>query len=563
MQVSSNTNSRRRFLATLLLFLFLTSPSARAIQSGAAPAAKPSAPLTPSEREALSRVKSETVKEIVTTLSSKEMEGRGTAQPGGDRAARYIADRFAKFGLKPLGDNGTYLQSIKFRISEVQPESNIKAGEAVLKHGEDFVLPPPHTYEQADLTGEVVFVGFGVVSPELKRDDFAGLDLKGKIVVYVTGMPKGVDEAAWNKAASTQSKVMNVFGRGAAALLIANVSQPNAPFPVLADYLSRRQVALASEPLPPFKIPPVLLAGDAGMEKLFAGTGTTYAQAFEKLMSGEPVSRALGKSATMTIRIKRGEGTSSNVVGLLEGSDPKLKEEAVVYSAHYDAYGINARGVIYPGAADNALGTGMILSIAEALSKSAKRPRRSVIFLAVTGEEYGLLGAEHWVSHPTWPLEKVVANINHDSAGTEIYAPVKRVVGWGQEHSDLGPVFEGAVAATGNIVTPDPFPEENVFTRSDHYAFVKKGVPALMLLGAPGGDPAPWLARTKKWMVTDYHSPNDVVAPGWDWSGPATLAQIGFLIGLRVANAEKAPAWLPSSPYNKPRAASSAPTIKQ
>ena len=563
MHPSSRKNIALRGLLSAALAFALSAAPALALQGGAAAVGKPAAPLTSTEREAIARVKSETVREVVTTLASKDMEGRGTAQPGADRAAQYIADKFAKFGLKPLGEGGTYLQPIKFRVTEVLPESNIKAGDATLKHGEDFVLPPPHTYEQADATGELVFAGFGVASQELKRDDLAGLDLKGKIVVYVNGRPKGVDEAAWRKAANPQVKVMSLFGRGAAAVVVANVSAPGLTFPTLADYLSRRRVSLASETVPPFKVPPVILAGNAGVEKLFAGTGGTYAQAFEKLMAGESASRALGKTATITLRLKIGEGTSSNVAGVLEGSDPKLKEEAVVYTAHYDAYGINSKGVIYPGAADNALGTGMILSIAEALAKSPKRPRRSVIFLAVTGEEYGLLGAEHWVGNPTWPIERVVANINHDSAGTEVYGPVKRVVGWGQEHSDLGAAFEGAVAATGNVVTPDPFPEENAFVRSDHYAFVKKGVPALMLLGAPGGDPAPWIARTKRWMETDYHSPKDVVLPDWDWSGPATVARVGLLIGLRVAEADKAPAWLASSPFNKPRAMNPAPAVKQ
>jgi Zn-dependent M28 family amino/carboxypeptidase len=276
------------------------------------------------------------------------------------------------------------------------------------------------------------------------------------------------------------------------------------------------------------------------------------------------VSRELGKTATLALRIKRDETTSSNVVGVLEGSDAKLKEEAIVFSAHYDAYGIDSDGRIFPGAADNALGVGTITSVAEALVKAfpkpTARPRRSIIFLAVTGEEYGLFGSEYWVAHPTWPLEKVAADINFDGIGTEIYAPVKRVVGFGAEHSDLGTTFEEVAAATGNIVTPDPLPEENAFVRSDHYAFVKKGVPALMLLGGPAGEVSAWIPRAKKWMETDYHSPSDTVKPDWDWTGPQTLAQLGMIIGLRVANADTMPAWRATSPFNKPRILPKAPT---
>lgn len=548
----------RGFIAALLTLSPLA-PAALARQGGAAsaPAKSAAATLTAAEREALARVRVETVREVATALSSKEMEGRGTAQPGGERAARYLADRFQKLGLKPLGDGGTYLQAVRFKVNQVMPETSLKAGEAVLKHGDDFVLPPPFTYDEADATGGLVFVGYGVTSEELKRDDLAGLDLKGKIVVLLSGRPSNVSEAAWQKA--NAQKVPALVGRGVAGAVIANVGSPQQPFSVVTNYLSRRQVGLANAPAIPFKLPPVVLASDAGVEKLFAGTGTTYAQALEKAKAGEFVSRDLGKPATLHVRVKREEATGSNVVAVLEGSDPKLKEEAVVYSAHYDAYGINPAGVIYPGAADNALGTSMIVAIAEALSKTSPRPRRSVIFLAVTGEEYGLLGAKHWVNNPTWPIDKVAADINHDSAGTEIYGPVKRLVGWGQEHSSLGPVFADAVAATGNSVAEDPLPEEKIFLRSDHYEFVKKGVPALMMAGFPGGDQAPHLARLKKWMDTDYHSPRDVVLPDWDWTGPQTVAQVGLLIGLRVAAADTAPAWLPSSPFNKPRGAAGTP----
>ena len=567
MQTLSDSLVYRRLCASLLMLSLLVAPAfgQQPAQSGqpstaAAAAARPAAPLTKAERDAASRLKLETIREAITTLSSKEMEGRGTAQPGGDRAARYIADRFARLGLKPLGDAGSYLQAIKFRVSQVQPETVIRAGQsATLKHGEDFALPPPYTYEQADAAGGLVVVGFGVVSPELKRDDLAALDLKDKIVVVFNGRPKGVDAPAWAKATNPQTRTMNIFGRGARAILVANLGNEQQPFSMLMNYLSRRRVSLASAPEPPFKLPPVALVSDAGLEKLFAGTGMTYAETLRKALDGEQVSRDLGKQAELSFRIRREEGTSSNVVGLLEGSDPKLKEEAVVYSAHYDAYGIDAQGRIYPGAADNALGTGMVLGIAEAFARTTPRPRRSVIFLAVTGEEYGLLGSDYWVKHPTWPIEKVAANINHDSAGTEIYAPVKRVVGWGQEHSDLGTIFEQAVVATGNIVTPDPLPEERVFYRSDHYSFARKGVPSIMLLGGPGGEINQWLPRLKKWLVTDYHSPNDTVRPDWDWTGPHTLATVGLIMGLRVAAAEQMPAWLTTSPFNRPRGTNEPP----
>lgn len=564
-----NSLSRKLFhnagLFSALLLVVLLSPVTFAFipqQGTGTGVATAPATLTSAERKATAQVKLKTIREITTKLSSNEFEGRGTAQPGADKAAAYLAKRFAKLGLKPAGDNGTYLQQIKFKTAEVMRDSSITIGDAALKHGEDYVVLPPYTSEKIDSVNGVVFAGFGVVSEELKRDDLAGLDLKDKIVIIVGGQPAGVDATLWKRAVAPQARAMNIFGKGAAALVIANAGTAQQPFATIANYLSRRRVSLASSPAPPFKIPPVLLTSNSAMEKFFAGSPMTYAQTLEKALNGEAVSRDLGKNATLALHFKLGEATSSNVAAVFEGSDPKLKEEAVVYTAHYDAYGINGAGQIFPGAADNALGTATITGIAEAFAKAfpkpASRPRRSILFLAVTGEEYGLLGAEYWVQNPTWPLDKVAADINFDGIGTEVYGPVKRVVGFGAEHSDLGTVFDAVSAASGVIVSPDPMPEENAFVRSDHYAFVKHGVPALMLLGGPEGDPATWVARARKWMETDYHSPSDTVKPDWNWTGPQTLAQVGMVIGLRVANADAMPAWKTTSPFNKPRKAKAA-----
>jgi hypothetical protein len=546
----------RRVSALLLAFALFASP---AFGQATAVAPKPAATLTAAEKEAAARVKVETIKEVTAALSAKEMEGRGTAQPGGERAAKYIADRFAKLGLKPLGDAGTFLQAIKFSGTQPLAESSFKAGDAALKFGAEFIPAPPYMAELSEASGGMVFVTYGVVSTDLKRDDLAGLDVKGKVVVMLNGRPKGVAEDAWEKAGSAQAVGMNLIGRGAAALVIANVGTKQQPFSLINMYLSRRRVSLGEAPNMPFKIPPIILAGDEGMEKIFAGTGMTYAEALAKAENGEAISRDLNKQATISIKVRKEAATGYNVAGLLEGSDPKLKDQAVVYTAHYDAYGIDTEGRIFPGAADNALGVGEIMAMAEAFTKSPTKPRRSIIFLAVTGEEHGLLGAEHWVAHPTWPLDRVAADLNFDGIGTEVYAPVKRVVGFGAEHSDLGPVLEAVVTANGGQIAEDPLPEEKVFYRSDHYAFVKKGVPALMLLGGPEGEVKPWITRAQKWMETDYHQPGDIIRPEWNWDGARTIAVIGLITGMRVANAEAMPVWLQSSPFNKPRGAAARP----
>ncbi len=339
-------NPAGRRLPALLLVAALVAPSV--FGQATAVATRPAAALTPAEQKAAALVRVETIRDVTTALSDKAMEGRGTAQPGGDRAAKYIADRFTKLGLKPLGDAGSYLQAVNFKSSQVMPESFVKAGDASLAFGTEFVPAPPYTSELSEATGGLVFVTYGVVSPELKRDDLAGLDVKGKVVIVLAGMPKGVDEAAWKKAGSAQSVIMGLMGKGAAAVVAANFGTKQQPFSVLGTYLSRRRVALADAPEPPFKLPPIILASDAGMEKLFAGTGATYAETLAKAESGEAVSKDLNKQASISIRVKKEAGAGSNVVGLLEGSDPKLKDQAVVYTAHYDAYGVDSQGRIYP-----------------------------------------------------------------------------------------------------------------------------------------------------------------------------------------------------------------------
>lgn len=506
------------------------------------------------ERAAAAAISTETIREVTNLLASKEMEGRGTGQPGADRAAQYIGDRFAKLGLKPAGDGGSYLQPIKFRVEQVLADSSFKVADSAFAYKKDFVVVPPLPAASTDANGELVFAGYGVTSAELKRDDLAGIDVKGKIVVLLGGKPKNVDQAAWSKAASPQL----VFGRlaiasAAGCVLTYVAARDTQPFNLVTVYLSRRRVALADVPQLPLKLPPMVVISDATAEKLFAGSGSTYAQAKQKAENGEFVSLSLAKQAAVSVKLRREEVTSSNVVAVLEGSDAKLKDEAVVLSAHYDAYGIDTDGTIYPGAADNAIGVAKLIAIAEALVKSKTKPRRSIIFLAVTGEEYGLLGAAHWVKHPTWPIEKVAANINYDGIGTEVWGPLGYVIDYGFKHSDLGELLNDVLVAQGLTLVPDMAPEERIFYRSDHYEFFKKGVPSLYLIGAPAGNLLGFMPRAAKWLVTDYHMSTDTVQPDWNWEGARGLAVTGMIAGLRIANQDAMPAWKASSPYNRPR----------
>ena len=539
---------KQKYLSILLAVLLVTSTAL-----GWAHAATPltTRSLSASEQQLVDSINIAGIKDIVNTLSADDMQGRGTAQPGGDKAAAYLADRFAKLGLKPLGEQNSYLQPIKFR--EIQfLQTAFTVGNENLKPGPDFFVSPPYSGDE-NITGKLVFVAYGLSLPVLKRDDFAGLDIKGKIVVLRNGPPPEITKDQWKAAHAQANVIRGLIVRGAAAIVFVGQDTETLSFAEIGDYLTRRQIEPESDPELPDFLPPFLSVSDSAAEKLFSASGITAAEAFAKAKRNDFAPIDLNKSATITVRVKKSKGVGNNVVGLLEGSDPKLKSEALVYSAHYDAYGISADNRIYHGAADNALGVAEMLAIAEAMSRATAKPRRSIIFLAVTGEEYGGYGSDHWVKNPTWKIKQVAADLNLDGMGTEVYGPVKVLVGYGSEHSSLGSLLNEVAAATDLRVIPDPMPEEKSFYRSDHYFFVKKGVPGIMILGATNGAVASWTKRLKQWEKTDYHQPGDVVRPDWDWSGPRTIASVMLVMGLRVANDENMPFWLPSSIYNRER----------
>ncbi len=547
-----------KHLSVLLAILLVTSTAFGWTQA-TAPATTRA--LSATEQQLVESISVDSIKATVNALAAAEMQGRGTGQPGGDKAAAYLADRFAKLGLKPLGEKNTYLQPIKFRETQFLPQPTFTLGNESLKFREDFIVTPPYSGDE-NVTGKVVFVGYGIVLPFLKRNDLAGLDVKGKIIVFRPGPPPEIGKEQWKKASAQINVMRGFFARGAAALVVIGEDTETLSYAEIADYLTRRQIEPDSEQEVPEFVPPFITVSDSGADKLFAGSGFTRAEAFAKSKAEDFTPIELQQSATITVRLKKSKGVGNNVIGLLEGSDPKLKSEALVYSAHYDAYGVSADNRVYHGAADNALGVAEMLAIAEAMTKAATKPRRSIIFMAVTGEEYGGYGTDHWVKNPTWKIKQVAADLNLDGMGTEVYGPVKVLVGYGAEHSSLGNVFTEVAAASGLRVIPDPMPEEKSFYRSDHYFFVKRGIPGMMILGAPDGATEAWVARMKKWTKTDYHQPTDIVRPEWDWSGPRTIASVMLVMGLRVANEENMPAWLPSSIFNRERGTDKPPPVE-
>ena len=558
--------------AAVFLGLAATGPSAAVGQS-----------LSPQEREMAERVREEAIREVTVTLAGKDMEGRGTAQPGGVKAAKYLADRFAKIGLKPLGDQGTYLQAVPFEAIVLAPGSSLTIEGNPLTAGKDYcvwVRRSSLSSQSVKARAKSVFVTYAALVEGLKTKDLASADVKGKIAVVSAAPVKGPADKAPRRLPPVDALVLALDRRGAAGVLV--VVGDDAPLTPsdLYGMSQRRRVFLTGAYRPsPADSCPVAFIRRAAAKGLFAKSSESLAGLIEKANANEKVVQDLGVEVEMSQGPTLESVVGHNVVGLLEGADPQLKGEAVVYSAHYDAWGKDLEGRIFPGAADNALGVAKMLAVAEAMSQSPHRPRRSVIFLAPTGEEHHMLGTRYWLEHPTWPIPKIAANLNFDGIDTETYGPVKGIYGEGLGLSDLDRTLSGVAADMQLLPVPDlNLDRQNAFERSDQYEFAQRGVPTVYVFGlstkksaakepakpqglfgrlasmsATASELTEVAPRAARFLKSDYHQPSDVVRPEWDWEGVRTMAVFYLAAGLRVANAEKMPEWLPHSRYNRPR----------
>lgn len=530
----------RHFFALVVILAFCAQSFGQAVAATS---------LNAVEKSIADTITIESIKGSTAALSADEMLGRGTLQPGGDKAAAWIAERFQKLGLKPLGDKGSYLQKVEFKETTVAAETAFTFGDEALVHGTEYAFVPQNNGNK-DVSGDMVFIAYGIQAKSINRDDLDGIDIQGKIVVMLEGPPANIPSEAWKQQKASMVFTQSVIRKGAAAIVYIGHGREEHPPDESIGYLGRRQLTMPNETGYPTFVPPFVYVGSKAAERLFSKSGTSLKDALASAEQNSFKPIKLNQKAKIVAKYKTVKGSSSNVVGYIEGSDPKLKEEAVLFSAHYDAYGTE-NGKIYHGAADNALGTAEMLAVAESYVKLAEKPKRSMIFLAVTGEEYGLYGSKYWAKNPTWNIKKVAADLNLDGIGSEVYGPVKTIVGYGAEHSTLGPMMD-AVAKTMQIDTiPDPFPEEKIFYRSDHYSFVERGVPSLMLMGAPGGAKEVWMKRIKDWEKGDYHQPGDVIQPNWAWEGAETVAEVMAIMGWRISESVTAPSWLASSRFAK------------
>lgn len=514
------------------------------LASTAGKAAEPPPGLSPGEREVFRRIKARIIREATKTLADDRFEGRGTLQPGGDRAAAWIADRMRTLGLAPGGEGGTYLQPVPLTVTEFVEPTHVNVNGTALTYGKDWSTVG--TFTDLQTSAPLVFIGHGMVSKKFERDDLKDADLKGKVVVLIQGPPAGVTTEKWAEVSADANLLPTLVGRGVAGVVSIPNGREALPWAFVLDQTARRSVSLPSQKAP--SEVPAMFFGEAARDQLLSGSGQTTQQALDGADAADFRPWPLAAKIDIQFTSSRKQGTSPNVIGVIRGSDPALAAEAVVFSAHYDGFGV-LRKAIYNGAADNAIGVGEMLAVAEAFARAKVKPRRSLVFIAFTAEEYGLLGSKYYVEHPTWDLAKTAAVLNLDGIGTEIMGPVKGMVAYGAQHSSLGPIFFDVARAYGITPMDDPIPAQGVFRRSDHYSFVERGVPGLMLVGSPVDDPRQFAERFDEFERTKYHQPSDDVYRDWYWKGARKVADMMALIGHRVAQADTLPSFGAGSEY--------------
>ncbi|WP_439547244.1 M28 family peptidase [Sandarakinorhabdus sp.] len=492
----------------------------------------------------------------VAFLADDLLEGRGLGTRGHEIAANYVAQHFARVGLQPAGDSGTWYQRVSFaesRFASARETAVFDLGtqRLTLENGTGMSLAPGPAAGTEEISGGLVFAGYGLVDKSQGIDDFAGLDVRGKYVVVLSGAPDGMNSEVAAHLART-SKAIAAQAAGAIGLINVRTQKEADRLPweksVRSARLPRRLLLGADgQPLGDgagLKVRANI--EDAAATALFAAVGQDFA-AIRLAAKAGPVK---GFPLTGTLTVGRATDvqriTSPNVLGLLPGTDPTLSAEIVVISAHLDHVGIKAdakpgEDAIYNGAMDNASGSATLLEAATALAKAP--PKRSVLFLATTAEESGLLGADYFSRQPTVDVKRIVADVNIDMP--ILTCDFGDVVAFGGDRSTIGPVVAAAAKAEGLGLSPDPQPEEAVFTRSDHYPFVRKGVPSVFLktgwTDSKGGQSCKEAER--QFRVNNYHEVSDQLDLPFDWAAAAKWTRVNIGIIRRLADAKAAPRW--------------------
>jgi Zn-dependent M28 family amino/carboxypeptidase len=552
---------------TLVVFPLAFIVSFFAAQAARKPAraANVSAHLPSPAISALEKIEPEHIRAHVRFLSHDLLEGRGTGQRGGDIAAEYIATQFWLYGLKAAGDNGTFFQKVPLVGNAPAPETTFELvpskGDALrLKPLDDYVAYDETQNSSSDIDADIVYVGYGIEAPEYQWDDYKGVDVRGKVLLMLVNEPPSNDPNFFKGPALTYYgrwtyKYEEAARKGAVgAILIHKTDMASYPWEVVRNSNSGEKEYLKSDD-PSLKAASWIqlevarkLARDAGLD-------------IDKMMSDaqsrnfHPVTLPVKLKAHMVSKIR--QIMSNNVVAMLPGSDPKLKSEAVIYTAHYDHLGIRPDmpgDNIYNGARDNATGCGILLELARVFAQSPTRPRRSILFASVTAEEQGLLGSEYLGKHPPVPAGKISLDLNFDDV-PPLGEPQEVEVS-GAERTNFYPTVEATAQEFRLAIRPDSHPEAGHYYRSDHFSLARVGVPSFSINEGMKykGHTTEWgMQRAEEFTNKHYHQPSDEYSPSMDFIGDSAIARFGFALGWEAASQPKLAGWQKGDEFEKAR----------
>ncbi len=535
------------------------------------PVAAPSA--QPALAAALQAIDGAQMLRQIETLASDDFEGRSAGSHGEQITVAYLIGEFKRIGLKPGNPDGSYVQRVPLTGHEAVPTAAIAVGgkRIALNFPADYVAWSYQRQAEVKLQrSPLVFVGYGVKAPEYQWDDYKNADLQGKTLVMLINDPQIPDPKKPDQLDPTMFKgrAMTYYGRwtykyeaaaavGAAGALIVHETEPAAyPYSVVVNSNSRENFDIHSVAANPhFPLVPGWLHRDRAKE-LFAAAGYDFDSVKQAALQRDFKPLALGASIDLSLRKRWRDLDSCNVVGRIEGSDPQLRDEVVIYSAHWDHFGWDPslpgskHQQIYHGAADNASGVAALLQLAQAFQALPQAPRRTLLFIATTAEERGLLGAAYYAANPLYPLHKTLADINMD--GMNLWGRTRDVEVFGYGNSDLDDLVVEAARAQGRVVHADAFAEKGSFYRADHFEFAKVGVPAVYLKGGEdyiGKPPGFGKDKSEDYTAHHYHKVSDTVRTDWDLSSAVEDTQLLFQVGYAVAQGDRYPSWKPGNEF--------------
>ncbi|MEJ2521747.1 MAG: M28 family metallopeptidase [Gammaproteobacteria bacterium] len=516
------------------------------------------APAAAGDHGSTLEIDADAIRAHVEFLADDLLEGRRAGTRGYDIAAAYVATQFRLYGLEPGGDDGTFLQHFDLLQAEgLDDEASVvlrRGGQDIVFRVRDDFLPWSDVLAPASrVEAPLVYAGYGISAPELGFDDLSQVDLKGKVAVVLTGAPASFPNSQRAYYSRSRLKYARLKAAGAVGVITVptRVDQARVPWQRRLDMSWAPSMAWRS---PDGRTSVDGWSVDAGVSfrgasaaPLFEGAPAGFEAVLDAADAGEPLAFELPGRVEIRTASTRSQGRSSNVLGILPGTDPDLRDEYIIITAHLDHIGIGKPvdgDAVYNGAWDNATGVAVMLEVARALKDSGS-PRRSVLFAAVGAEEVGLIGSDYFAEYPTVPLEHIVANLNIDMPYAA--APTRDFVAFGAEHTSLGPVAAAAAEAEGYRLSPDPIPEEVIFVRSDQFSFVQRGIPAIYLDGGyvPRDPDVDLAALTKAFLQTHYHGPGDDTSLPIPYETLAGLGRVNARIVMEVGNDSERPAWNP------------------